>query len=104
MLVIGRRLMRMRLQENYKAACAEQQLAREQQRDAEGRLSKAIDLDEFSEDDERRDLAAASDSLERGDKEVQHDAPRASENADQEDRLRNRRHGQARVLTVCRAW
>lgn len=62
MLVIGRRLMTMHLQENYKAACAEQQLAREQQRDAEGRLSKAIDSDEFSEDDARRDLSAASDS------------------------------------------
>ncbi|CAN0312736.1 unnamed protein product, partial [Hapterophycus canaliculatus] len=98
MLVIGRRLMRMRLQENYKAACAEQQLAREQQRDAEGRLAKAIDSDEFSEDDARRDLAAASESFKRADKEVQQYAPRDSEKADQEDRVRNRRRRQARVL------
>ena len=84
MLVIGRRLMRLRLQENYQKACDELERAREQYDVEKGRGGKQA--------------AAASKRLKKAEGEVKKYAVKKIDRSAQADKVKNNRRSQTRVL------
>lgn len=84
MLVIGRRLMRLRLQENYQEACDELERAREQHGVEEGRGGKGA--------------AAALRLLKKKEGEVKKYAPKAIDRSARVDRVLNARRSKPGVL------